>query len=59
MPADTANLDVLTPAGTVVHRPERHKYGIDIVGDAEVRPIEVVAVPWRLPLPIEIQAVVG
>jgi hypothetical protein len=58
MTANTAQFDVLTGTSALLHHPERHKYGTDIVWNAEIRPIEVVVVPGWLPLRVEIEAVV-
>ena len=58
MPADTANLNLLSGTSTVLHHSERHKYGTHIVRNAEIWPIEVVVVPGWLPLRVEIEAVI-
>jgi len=56
--AKASNLDALPRPGPFQNRLERLEEGFGVRWQAEVRPIDMVIGPWRLPAGIEVQAIV-
>ena len=57
--AETADFRLFPGPGTVDHGPQRGQDRGRVSGDAEVRPVEMVMGPWRLPPAVEIEPVAG
>jgi len=58
MTAEASNLDVLPRPGPPQNRTERPGNSVTIGWHAEVRPVDVAVLPWRLPAGVEVQAIV-
>ena len=58
MTAKASNLDVLPRPGPLQNGLERLDYGLGVCRNAEIWPVDMAVVPWRLPAGVEIQAVV-
>src|SRR5215469_13406970 len=58
MTPKASHLDVLPRPGPLQNRPECPGNNVAISRHAEVRPVDVVVVPWRLPAGVEVQAIV-
>jgi len=58
MTAKASHLDVLPRPGPLQNRTERPGNSAAIGRHAEVRPVDVTVVPWRLSAGVEVQAIV-
>jgi hypothetical protein len=58
MTAKASHLDVLPRPGPLQNSTERPGNSVGIGRHAEIRPVDVAVLPWRLPAGVEVQAIV-